>query len=464
MLVVAVMVFTGCLRGSPVDEGGVGPTVETAEVDVPMPTLPLPPSVPLALDLELKTFVLSWPAVDDAIGTTVRERLTRDGGFTDIARLDPAVTELSHPVPVFARLQAAYMVEVCNASGCTDSEPRTVPPDLAEAIGFVKAPLPGDNDLFGRSVALSADGSTLAVGAPEADGPAPGLFNNGAVFVYVRAESEGAWTLQHVLRADPAEGSDMFGQAMDISADGSVVVAGARFESTGPTSNSEARNSGAAYIFERDANGSWEQKAFLKAMNASPEDLFGWDVAVSGDGATVAVTATNEDSSVNGDDASMEQNVGAAYVFERIQSSHWEQTAFVKASNAESFDFFGTSVDLDHDGDRLLVGANRESGGGSGVNPDGDGNSADQSGAAYLFFRNSDWEERAYLKARSPQEGARFGDEVALSGSGTVAVVGGPSPGHRRGVRASRGSVGRRGLARTAVECRRLRGHAVGLA
>ena len=54
--------------------------------------------------------------------------------------------------------------------------------DRWTAGSFVKAPNPRAGDEFGHAVALSADGGTLAVGAPTEDAPArdaPAPFSDG---------------------------------------------------------------------------------------------------------------------------------------------------------------------------------------------------------------------------------------------------------------------------------------------
>ncbi|MDH5693447.1 MAG: FG-GAP repeat protein [Gammaproteobacteria bacterium] len=81
------------------------------------------------------------------------------------------------------------------------------------------------------------------------------------------------------------------------------------------------------------------------------------------------------------------------------------QQAYLKASNAGSEDEFGASVALD--GDTLVVAASRE---------DGDDDSLDNSGAVYVFIRNSDggWDQQAVLTASNGQNFDRFGISVAL--------------------------------------------------
>ena len=104
------------------------------------------------------------------------------------------------------------------------------------------------------------------------------------------------------------------------------------------------------------------------------------------DGDTLAVGAIQEDSSatgINGDQAdNSASDSGAVYVFTRDASGVWSQQAYVKASNTEARDFFG-SVAVD--GDTLAVGANVEDSSATGIDGDQADNSAAGSGAAYVF-------------------------------------------------------------------------------
>ncbi len=67
--------------------------------------------------------------------------------------------------------------------------------------------------------------------------------------------------------------------------------------------------------------GKWSHQAYVKAFNPRENDQFGWALAMSRDGNTIAVGSHLEDSGakgVNGDqsDASMEDS-GAVYVYTR---------------------------------------------------------------------------------------------------------------------------------------------------
>jgi hypothetical protein len=100
----------------------------------------------------------------------------------------------------------------------------------------------------------------------------------------------------------------------------------------------------------------------------------------------------------------------------RGYASGFAQQAYLKASNAGGGDWFGTSVALS--GDTLVVGAPFEDSSASGDETD---NSADQTGAAYVFTRSGGvWSQQAYLKARNAERGDLFGRSLAISGDTLV--------------------------------------------
>jgi len=176
---------------------------------------------------------------------------------------------------------------------------------------------------------------------------------------------------------------------------------------------------GAVYVLARNGT-SWTHQAYLKGPDPDHSDYFGVSVGVSAD--TVAVGAHFEDSNasgVNGDptDNSL-NNSGAAFAFV-WNGSGWSQQAYLKASNADSADWFGRSVAISED--MLVVGAWGEDSNATDVNDNQLDNSSSESGAAYAFTRSgSSWSQLAYLKASNtdPQDG--FGKSVALSGSTVV--------------------------------------------
>ena len=306
----------------------------------------------------------------------------------------------------------------------------------------------GSQGHTGNSVALSADGSTMAIGAPFESGGVAGIngdqndnsmYASGAVYVFIR--QGGSWTQQAYVKASNPGQSDHFGSSVKLSRDGNTMAVAAPFESSGATGiNGDQQDNtipqaGAAYIFTRTGS-SWTQQAYVKASNTGlagegdglgDGDQFGYSIALSGDGQTVAVGAISEDSAAQGfngvqnDDSA--RSAGAVYVFSRTGST-WAQQVYLKASDTEAGDTFGFSVALNFDGNTLAVGAFTEDGSGRTINPSHDDLSSN-SGAVYVFIRqNGDWSEQAYLKGSRGETSDGFGFATAISEDGNTIAVG----------------------------------------
>src|SRR5204863_403711 len=113
----------------------------------------------------------------------------------------------------------------------------------------------------------------------------------------------------------------------------------------------------------------------------------------------------------------------AAYIFVR-SGTNWSQQAYLKASNTDAHDYFGSSVAVS--GDTVVIGAPGEASNGTGVNGNQSDNSAFEAGAAYVFVRNgTNWSQQAYLKASNTDAHDGFGFSLAVSGD--TVVVGAPT-------------------------------------
>lgn len=222
------------------------------------------------------------------------------------------------------------------------------------------------------------------------------------------------------VKASNTGGSDWFGTHVAVDGDTMVVAAsGEDSAATGVNAdafNDDASGSGAVFVFRRDAAGTWQQEAYIKASNSETFDEFASSIALSGN--TLAVGAFREDSAAvgaNGDQSSNSAiDAGAVYVFTRDDTGVWSQQAYLKASNTEAVDGFGIAVALH--GDTLAVGAHLEDSSAVGANGDQADNGAPDAGAVYVFGRDAagEWAQQAYLKASNAGRGDRFGGRLAL--------------------------------------------------
>ncbi len=235
------------------------------------------------------------------------------------------------------------------------------------------------------------------------------------------------WLQRAYIKASNTGASDFFGQAVAVSGD--IAVVGAWQEDSNATGvdgnqgNNSASNAGAAYVFARE-DGTWSQQAYLKAPNTEANDWFGSSVAVDGTilNPTIVVGAWGEDSpatGVGGGQGNGAGASGAAYVFVRFGSTTWSYQAYLKASNTDPGDSFGSSVAVS--GDTVVVGAPGED---SFTGSQSD-NTQPEAGAAYVFVRSgSIWSQQAYLKQAFPGFQDQFGASVAIDGERIV--VGAP--------------------------------------
>jgi trimeric autotransporter adhesin len=257
---------------------------------------------------------------------------------------------------------------------------------------YVKASNTGPLHQFGTSLAIVGD--TLAVGAPSEASGARGINGNqldnsyihaGAVYVFQRTGT--AWSQQVYVKASNTAPLAQFGCSLALSED--TLVVGAKSEASGATgvdgdqSDANALGAGAVYVFHRTGN-SWAQQAYIKASNTEAPDAFGFSVALSG--SILAVNAIGEDSSATGLNGSQTDNnaldAGAVYVFRRTGTA-WVQDAYVKSSNIERSDSFGSTLALS--GDTLVIAAMAEDGSEIGINRNQADNRAEDAGAVYVF-------------------------------------------------------------------------------
>jgi hypothetical protein len=244
-------------------------------------------------------------------------------------------------------------------------------------------------DLFGWSVAVSGD--TAVIGALSAADTGPG---SGAAYVFTR-DAGGTWTEQAKLLASDGTADDPFGRSVAVSGD-TAVIAAQSADDRGP-------GSGAAYVFTRNAGGTWAEQVKLLASDGAADDAFGVSVAVSGETAVIGAIGTDDKG----------PNSGAAYVFTRVAGGPWTEQAKLLPSDGTAGDRFGFSVAVS--GETAVIGA-----------PFRDGDTGPDSGAAYVFTGDAGgtWTEQAKLLASDRAARDQFGWSVAVFGG--TAVIGAP--------------------------------------
>ena len=181
------------------------------------------------------------------------------------------------------------------------------------------------NGVYGKlGYGVGVSGNTIVAGAP--------VFY-GAVLVYERGPS--GWARSAILRQPSPEKGDFFGGSCDVSGD--TIAVGA------PAWDNMSSQAPKAYIYERDASGTWVLARELVENNGWLKSAFGASLAIDGDRLVVGAP----EAKVNW------QEAGIAYLYlrrdgvwpaaedERLVSSH--------PNPLWGGELLGTSVDIDRD-------------------------------------------------------------------------------------------------------------------
>src|SRR5690606_26061371 len=164
--------------------------------------------------------------------------------------------------------------------------------------------------------------------------------------------------------------------------------------------------------------------------NSDEGDAFGSAISLSSDGKVIVVGAPGEDSQFGGLDGNQYDNsakdAGAAYVYRRAGDT-WLLQNYLKASNPDPADLFGSSVSISSFGSYIAIGAPGEAAATTDINGDESNNTASGAGASYLYaLLNDAWQQEAYIKAPNAEAMDQFGRVLQLNVNGTVLVVGAP--------------------------------------
>ena len=265
----------------------------------------------------------------------------------------------------------------------------------------------GNPAVFGYSVATSADGKTIAVGAlgDELSGTA----NYGLVYVFDRVGVGSLSTFNRVgiLTGSFATVDYEFGERVVVSGNGKTIVVGAPTdERSGTTGN------GLVYVFDRIGNSFGQVGVLNGSLALNANDRFGESVATSYDGKTIIVGARDDEQTGSGSGS------GVVYVFDRVGlGTSFNQVGILTGSLASTAsDSFGSSVATSADGKTIIVGAELDETG-----------ATLSTGVVYVFDRvGNTFNQVGILTSSVSNALDRFGYSVATSADGkTIASYSG---------------------------------------
>jgi len=191
-------------------------------------------------------------------------------------------------------------------------------------------------DLAGSQVALSADGLTMAMSAPENDGN--GL-QSGHVKVYSFNGIDWAQKGQDIQGANPR---DFSGSSLALNGDGSALIIGSHLnDDNGP-------NAGHVRIYSWDGV-KWVQKG-VTFLGDSAQSYMGASADISSDGNTIVLGAFGTDHVFD--------NAGAVRVF-NWTGAKWEQVGATLYGQHRD-NYFGLDVSISADGSTIAIGSSVE--------------------------------------------------------------------------------------------------------
>ena len=205
---------------------------------------------------------------------------------------------------------AAY---VLTRNGATWTQQAALKPPVIEYTAFGTA-LALSTD--GNTLAVGAPGYTDAV-TPRPVSP-PDTAAPGTVYTFHR--QVGQWSQQTLLKPTISEKLEGFGRTLAMSADGRTVAVGAPAEMSkavginGDPMDNSARLAGAAYLFTQNGN-AWSQRAYLKASNTASHIDFSQAIALSADGNTLAIASRSEATSATDPNTVQTGTGGSVYLY-----------------------------------------------------------------------------------------------------------------------------------------------------
>lgn len=281
----------------------------------------------------------------------------------------------------------------------------------------------GENneEFFGHAIALSDDGTIVAISAYNYSNNDNGYASNnyGRVKVY-KYENNNWQQLGNTIFEKFTFGSnskdqvDMhFGYSLDLNKEGTILAVGApKADLLLPIHLDDVPNCGLVAIYTLE-NNDWGNPNTI--YGEAEEDNSGNSISLSSNGRTLAIGASNNDGNGN--------NSGHVRIYKKIGLS-WQLSGETGSKDIDgefAYDLSGFSVSISGDGNYVAVGAPSNDG--------DDGNKTDSGHVKLLFYEgNNDQLDGRWFQFWGDIDGDesvdQFGYSVSLSENGLVLAAG----------------------------------------
>jgi hypothetical protein len=278
---------------------------------------------------------------------------------------------------------------------------------------------PASSKDFGSDISLSSNGEVLLIGAHYDDDLGSSA---GAAYVYILDNSYQKygknnevtlnWDENQKITASDGVANDQFGYNVSLSSDASTAIIGAIHD------EGNQSDSGTVYIYRWDhtemkygswnsGSSHWDENQKIYADDGLTGDWFGRQVFISSTGNEIIISSYKSDIASNTDQ-------GAVYLFRQNGSTYVQEKKFT-ASDGEAEDYYGYSISISGDGNRVLIGSKNDT---VGTN--------DNQGSIYLY----DWNGNTWIEKKvTSSDGAEddyFGYAAGLSRDSHTIVISAP--------------------------------------
>lgn len=238
---------------------------------------------------------------------------------------------------------------------------------------------PSTSAYLGEVVAISKDGSVIVTAAP---------YESGGGALYIRSGT--GWATETRIVPTGFVNYDELGSAIACSDDGAVVAVSTYYATS--------YTNGVVFVY---SGANWATETILEAADPTNSGGgYGYGLAVSGDGTTVAVS----------DPYWGTDSTGRVYVY---HGASWGTETVIDPSSGSDYSEFGVVLALTEDGSTLVAGAPEL---GTAGNPP-------YYGGAYVYSGTL-WGTETLLQGTTPQADSKFGSAVDITGDGSILAVG----------------------------------------
>lgn len=167
-------------------------------ISAPAYTQTSPPAAPaLTAGAEFKGLRFDWDTVPGASWYQLEYRAHQTGPFVQLGSNYPATatsTAFRLPLHLFDWTYARYRLAACNSSGCARSSEVSVSALRLDAVGYFKQAYPPGSHQLGASTDISPDGLNFVAAAPgESISNGAGQSQPAGAVYVFRRQSNGAW-------------------------------------------------------------------------------------------------------------------------------------------------------------------------------------------------------------------------------------------------------------------------------